>query len=131
MKWMLDLNVLLDVIQQREPFYLDSAKAVSRIVRGQVSGCIAGHSLTTLYYLVSRHVDEVAAGDLVDWLLRHFEVVPQDTVVFQRARELEFSDFEDAALSSAAEGAGCDYIVTRNVRDFENSPVLAVRPADL
>ena len=47
MKWMFDLNVLLDVIQQREPFYSASARALSQILRGEVTGCLAGHALTT------------------------------------------------------------------------------------
>ncbi len=122
MKWLVDLNVLLDVIQQREPFFADSALVISRIVRGDVTGYIPGHELTTAYYVVSRYADREAANDLVDWLVGHFEVVAEDSTVFRRARELRFPDFEDAAVASAAEAAGCDCIVTRNTRDFAASP---------
>jgi hypothetical protein len=39
-------------------------------------------------------------------------------------------DFEDSVVAAVAAAAGCDYIVTRNVRDFTGSPVLAVTPAE-
>ena len=40
------------------------------------------------------------------------------------------TDFEDAALASAAEAAGCELIITRNVADFGSSPVPAVTPEE-
>lgn len=131
MKWMFDLNVLLDVIQQREPFYSASAQALSKIIQGKATGCLAGHALTTLHYIVGRYADRGQADDLIDWLLLHLDVVPQDKAIFLRARALSFSDFEDAALASAAEAAQCDYIVTRNVADFRDSPVRAITPREL
>jgi len=39
-------------------------------------------------------------------------------------------DFEDAAVARAAETMGCRYVVTRNVRDFERSPVPATTPEE-
>ena len=131
MKWLVDLNVLLDVIQQRLPFFDSSAQVVSKIVRGKATGYIAGHELTTAHYIVSRYANRQAADDLVDWLLVHVEVVSESATIFRRARELPLADFEDAAIASAAEAAQCDYIVTRNVRDFTDSPIPAITPADL
>lgn len=132
MRWLIDLNVLLDVIQERQPFFDDSAQVISRIVRGEASGSVAGHELTTAYYIVRRYADKRSAGDLVDWLLVHFDIIAEDSNVFRRARELGFPDFEDAAIASAAEVAGCNYIVTRNTGDFPaSSPVPAISPAEL
>ncbi len=131
MKWLIDLNVLLDVIQQRLPFFDSSAQVISKTVRGEAAGFIASHELTTIYYIVNRHANRQAADDIVDWLLVHFEIIPQGAEVFKRARQLAFADFEDAAVASAAEAAQCEFIVTRNVVDFTNSPVPAIAPADL
>jgi hypothetical protein len=41
MKVMLDLNVLLDVVQRREPFYAASAAVLSRFVEGLDVACPA------------------------------------------------------------------------------------------
>ena len=127
---MLDLNVLLDVVQRREPFYTASATVLSQAVENPGMSCLPGHALTTLHYIVAKYADREQANTLVDWALAHLEIVPQDRALFVRARNLRFDDFEDAALASAAETAGCKVILTRNVADFGTSPVPAVTPEE-
>jgi predicted nucleic acid-binding protein len=127
---MLDLNVLLDVVQRREPFYAASATVLSQAVEGTDASCVPGHILTTLHYILSKNAGRERADTVVDWVLAHLEIVPQDRAQFVRARSLRFDDFEDAALASAAEAAGCKLILTRNVADFETSPVPAVTPEE-
>lgn len=131
MRWMLDLNVVLDVLQRREPFYGASASILSSIVQNEVEGFLPAHGVTTIHSIVQRHGDTGSADQAVDWLLQNLEIVPQDTTTFVRARSYSFADFEDAALASAAAAADCDYIVTRNVTDFARSPVPAVTPEEL
>jgi predicted nucleic acid-binding protein len=130
MRVMLDLNVLLDVVQRREPFYAASAMVLSRALDGPNLACMPGHALTTLYYIVAKYADPGRAGELIDWILAHLEIVPQDRTQFVRARGLGLDDFEDAALASAAEAAGCELILTRNVADFKASPIPAVTPEE-
>ncbi|HLX09953.1 MAG TPA: PIN domain-containing protein [Thermoanaerobaculia bacterium] len=130
MRVMLDLNVVLDVVQRREPFYTASATVLSQAVEGENVACLPGHALTTLHYIVSKYAGREQAGTLVDWVLAHLEVVSQDRAQFVRARSLKFDDFEDAALASAAEAADCKYIITRNVADFRRSPVPAATPEE-
>jgi predicted nucleic acid-binding protein len=127
---MLDLNVLLDVVQKREPFYAASATVLSRAVEGPYISCLPGHALTTLHYITAKHAGREQADTLVDWVLAYLEIVPQDRAQFVRARSLRFDDFEDAAVASAAEAAGCKLILTRNVADFGGSPVAAVTPEE-
>jgi predicted nucleic acid-binding protein len=130
MKVMLDLNVLLDVVQRREPFFAASAGVLSRAVEDTDVACLAGHAVTTLHYIVAKYAGREKGDSLVDWILAHLEIVPQDRAQFVRARSLIFDDFEDAALASAAEAAGCEIIVTRNLADFTGSPVPAVSPEE-
>jgi predicted nucleic acid-binding protein len=127
---MLDLNVLLDVVQRREPFYAASAAVLGQAIEGPNVACLPGHALTTLHYIVAKYANREHAGTLVDWVLAHLEIVPQDRTQFVRARSLQFSDFEDAAVASAAEASGCELIITRNVADFGSSPVPAVTPEE-
>jgi predicted nucleic acid-binding protein len=130
MRLMLDLNVLLDVVQRREPFYAASASLLSRALDHEMEGYLPGHALTTLHYIVNRSAGRKEADDLVDWLLAHLEIVAQDKLQFVRARNLAFHDSEDAVVASAAEASRCDLIATRNVADFEGSPVPAVTPEE-
>ena len=63
-------------------------------------------------------------------MLRYFEVVPAGRDAMLRARTLGWDDFEDAVVAAAAESAGCDALVTRNVKDFRDSPVPALTPEE-
>lgn len=131
MKVLLDLNVLLDVIQEREPHYAASAEILSRIAWGELEGAVPGHALTTIHYVVSKFGDREIGEEAVEWMLKEVEIVGEDRELFLRARSLGMKDFEDAVVTSAAEHARCDYVVTRNVEDFAGSPIPAITPAEL
>ena len=131
MKVLVDLNVLLDVIQKREPHYTASAAVLSNIARGKIGGAVPGHALTTIYYLVSRFAHRESANEAIDWILGDFEVVGESRDIMLRARSLPMEDFEDAVVAAAAEAIHCDWVVTRNVRDFGTSPVSAITPKEL
>jgi hypothetical protein len=62
--------------------------------------------------------------------LADFVIHPSDKTNFQRARRLPLKDFEDALVASVAEATGSDYVVTRNMNDFEGSPVPAITPIE-
>jgi predicted nucleic acid-binding protein len=130
MKVLIDLNVLLDVVQKREPHYAASAAVLSCVVRKDVEACLPGHALTTIHYVVGRSRDRKKADEVVDWLLGAFDVVGEGKEEFLRARRLPMGDFEDAVVASAAERGGCDCVVTRNVADFRGSPVRALTPEE-
>ena len=131
MKVLVDLNVLLDVIQKREPHYPASASVLSNIARGEIEGAVPGHALTTVYYLVSRLAHRETANEAIDWILGDFEVVGQGRDIMLRARGLPMEDFEDAVVAAAAEAIHCDWVVTRNVTDFHASPIPAITPKEL
>ena len=130
MRAMFDLNVLLDVLQLRQPWVRASGELCARAVRGELEGVVAPHALTTLFYVLDRHADRATAEKDVDWLLRSFVLAPAECSVFLRARALQLPDFEDAVVAAAAEAARCDVILTRNLPDFAGSPVPAVAPEE-
>ena len=51
--------------------------------------------------------------------------------VLERAVAMKWKDFEDAVQSATAESVHADYIVTRNLKDFMKSKVIAFTPAEL
>lgn len=127
---LLDLNVLLDVVQKREPRYAASAGVIELAIRGDVKGALPAHAMTTVHYIVGRYQGGGKADEVVDWLLRHFEVAAIGHAQVQRARALGWADFEDAVVAAAAESSGCQAIVTRNVKDFSRSLVPAMTPEE-
>ena len=54
---LIDLNVLLDVIQNRQPHVVASAEVLSRAVCGEFQARVASHAVTTFYYVVRNETD--------------------------------------------------------------------------
>jgi hypothetical protein len=127
---LIDLTVLLDVIQTRQPHYSDSASVLSAARNHEFQALLPVHAITTAHYIIERSSGALAATAALDWLLQHFDMPASDKSVLVRARNLDFADYEDAVVASIAERSGCDYIITRNVADFRHSPVTAVTPAE-
>jgi predicted nucleic acid-binding protein len=124
MKVTVDLNVLLDVAQNRVPHYHASEEVLHRARLGEFAAVLPGHALTTLHYIIEKYAGTSEANQTVDELLTDFAVHPVDKTNFQRARQLSLilKDFEDAVVAVVAEATGSDYIVTRNVPDFAGLP---------
>lgn len=130
MKVTVDLNVLLDVAQNRLPHYHASEEVVHRVRRGEFAAVLPGHALTTLHYILEKYSGTALANQTLDGLLADFAIHPVDKTNFQRARQLPLSDFEDAVVAVTAEVTRSDFIVTRNVADFVGSSVPAITPID-
>jgi predicted nucleic acid-binding protein len=127
---LVDTNVLLDVIQKREPFYRTSAAVLDHVIRLRCRGFLPTHAVTTIHYLVDRYQDAKTANQAVAWLLSHFDIAGITRAELVTAQSYGWKDYEDAVVAAAAKTQGCRHIVTRNVRDFGDSPVPAVTPEE-
>ena len=128
---LLDLNVVLDVLAKREPHYAESQRIWAAVETDQVRGILAAHSVTTLYYLLSKHLDHQHAEASLRDVLQVFSVAMVDETVIQSALALWWEDFEDAVQMAAAAEAGASYLITRNVKDFGDGPLPALTPGEL
>jgi predicted nucleic acid-binding protein len=125
---LLDTNVVLDVLLDRQPHAEASARVWAAVETRVAEGMLAAHSVTTIHYLVRREKGNARAKRIVSAILRVLTVAVVDGGTVQEALQLPFSDFEDAVTAAAARQAGCDFIVTRDPRGFRESPVRAVPP---
>ncbi|MCP5096328.1 MAG: PIN domain-containing protein, partial [Chloroflexi bacterium] len=126
---LVDLNVIVDVVQHRQPFYEESARVLDAVVRQKATGWLAAHSITTLFYVITRLQNRETAVAAITGLLDAFTVATVDDQVIRKALSWGWSDFEDAVQMAAATNAGADYLITRNPRDFKASTIPVVQPA--
>lgn len=128
MNLLLDINIVLDVILQRQPWALEAAQLLAAIERGKATGYVAGHTITTAHYVTAKAQDRSIAGTAISDLLRIVDVAPVERADFHQALALGWTDFEDAVQAVCALKIGADYIVTRNEEDFQGIRIPA-RPA--
>ncbi len=126
---LVDLNVVLDVLQNRPAFYEDSAQVLDAVVRQDVIGYLSAHSITTLFYVLNRLRNRETAVAAISGLLDAFIIAAVDDDVIRKALSWGWSDFEDAVQLAAAVQAGADYLITRNPRDFQEGLIPIVQPA--
>lgn len=131
MRWLLDTNVLLDVLADREPWADHSARVLERVERGEATGFVAAHAVTTLFYLVSLARGTEVAREKIRTLLRLLEVAPVDGERLLHALALPLEDFEDAVHAACAEREEVDVLVTRNEKDFVGTGVEVLSPVEL
>jgi predicted nucleic acid-binding protein len=130
-KLLLDINVLLDVLADREPFAEDAALVLSLVEEGKAEAVIAAHTVTTLFYFLDRDLGSRSARRALIDLLRLVSVVPVDHDRILQALALGWKDFEDAVQAACAAKADAEFIVTRDKKGFARSDVQAITPAEL
>ena len=126
-----DTNVVVDILLKREPFFMDSFKALSEIAGKSANGIIGTSAITDIYYIVNKEMKdrEKSLNSIFNILkiLLLVETIPQDIFT---AKTLNIPDFEDSVVSAIANRNGAEYIITRNVDDFAKSSVPAISPSD-
>ena len=127
---LLDTDVLIDIALDRPPHSDPAAELLDRIEHGAEAASIAWHSVSNLYYVVTPTLGGVSARDFIVELTRFVAVAATDTEGIRYAAELPMKDFEDAMQVAAARACGARHIVTRNVQDYERSPIRAVAPGE-
>ncbi len=127
---LVDINVILDVLQKREPFYGASAGLLAALERGAAQGYVAARSLATLYYLLQKGKNSSEARATMTSLLQIFKIAPVDQETIEQALTLEFRDFEDAVQMVSALRSKVDFLITRNVRDYRPELLPVLQPVD-
>jgi predicted nucleic acid-binding protein len=129
MKLLVDINVLLDVFQQRQPWAGDASRLLTAVEQGRATAYVAGHTVTTAHYVVARTQGKQAASMMVSELLRFVEIVPVEKADFHDALALGFADFEDAVQAVCARKADAEAIVTRDADGFAGTSLRVVSAA--
>ena len=130
MKVLFDVNVVLDIVGNRSPFYGDSHAALLKAAEVGATILLAVHAYSTLYYLLGAEETRAVRADLMEWVFDTFEVAQEGVAELMAARSYGMPDFEDVLVAAAAVSTGCDCIITRNTKDLVASPVRAVSPTD-
>lgn len=123
---LLDTDVLLDVALDRIPHSGPASELLNRLEQGVEDACIAWHSVSNIYYIMSPVHGDVDSRDFILELTSFVSVAATDTQGIRFAAQLPMSDFEDAMQVAAASAGGARIIVTRNLRDYDESPIPAV-----
>jgi predicted nucleic acid-binding protein len=127
---LIDTNIVLDYLLEREPFLQDAEALFDAINSGQVMGYVTATTLTDIFYIARRQTRSVElARQAVSSTLAVMVICSVNRAVLEAAFASALADFEDAVQICCAISQGLEVIVTRDTQGFSGSviPVWSVR----
>jgi|SRR5690606_13787705 len=120
-KVFIDTNVALDLLTQREPFFVDAQKLFSLSDKGYFQLYLSADVFTTIAYFLNKYVGKQEAITYLIKFKTLVSILPVNEKVIDLALASKSSDFEDAVQIAVAETNEMNCIVTRNVKDFSQT----------
>ena len=131
MQILVDSNVILDSLIGRQPFFDQSDAVIKLCAQNKVKGYAAAHTITNMHYILRKTHSDMERRRIILQVFSILEIVPVNyEKLFRAIINVDFKDFEDCVQDECAAEVGADFIVTRNVKDFEGGKVPAVTPED-
>lgn len=130
MRLLIDANILLDVLQKREPYFHNSSLIWKLCETGSADGYVSSLTFANLIYVMRKELNPGKIETVLQQLKLIFQLTDLSMADITKAANLKWDDFEDAIQSAIAERINADYIITRNVRDFNKSSITAFTPEE-
>ena len=129
MKVLLDTNIIIDAFTDREPFADLAGQILLAIELKKIDGYITPNLLIDTSYHLQHHLhNKQTVREYVKSALKIFKIIDLTGVDCCQAHHSEMVDFKDSVLAFSAYRNGINLIITRNTKDFKNSPIPAITP---
>lgn len=126
---LVDTNVVLDILLEREPHAGEARFILSKCAKREVDGYLAAHSIPNLFYILRKAYSQKERRVFIKNLCDIFYISELNAKKIMLAAENEkFKDFEDCFQEECAVDVMADYIVTRNSDDFQKSRIKVIEP---
>jgi predicted nucleic acid-binding protein len=132
MKVLLDTNVVLDAIVNREPFYHDAQNVIDLILDNKLEGYITANSVTDIYYIAKKHLNKNDLRNTMRSLFTIFAIIDVFGTDCHKALDFPLDDYEDALLVVCGDRTKIDHIITRDKEFLKNTKpsIPAISPSD-
>ena len=111
---LLDTNIIMDALQERQPFDVPAKEIMRKACNGEIMCCFTANAATDIFYLYTKARDVQSARSALEYLLENYGVVSVTKEDCIDAFSIPIDDFEDALVAVCAKKAGVDFIVTRD-----------------
>jgi predicted nucleic acid-binding protein len=130
MKLFIDANVVLDLILKRQPFFDNIAQIVTVSENKKYTLCLSSVTFVNVNYIACKFTDKKTVLESLKKLRILFDVLSVSEIEIDKALYSTFNDFEDAVQHYCAMKNDCDYIITRDSKDFKNSEIPTLTPIE-
>lgn len=129
MRVLIDTCVIMDIFRDKEPFSIAAQQVLLGVEQGYFEGYLSANQLTDIHYLMHKELhSEARTIDILRSICKLIKIIDTTAEDCRRALVSGRSDFEDSLEIESALREDLDCIVTRNVKDFTDSPVPVYTP---
>ena len=126
---LIDTDVVLDYMLRREPFADAVFNCIDYLTVNKSNIWLTASTVTDIYYVSNRTLKKAsAAKKIVATLLHSYQVAAVSKTDCINALCSQCVDYEDALTSICAERVKAKYIITRNLKGFNESSIPAISP---
>ena len=131
MRVLVDTNIVLDYLLEREPYAESAKKIVVACKQKKVIGCIAGHTVSNMFFILRKTYSVEDRRTILKDICKLFDVEGIDRLkIIQALDNSDFKDFEDCLQMQCAKSFRADYILTRNLADYRDSEIACISPEE-
>ncbi len=130
MRVLLDTNIVLDFVLERNPFFIEANEIFLKLQNAEFLGYISPITPINVFYTTRKERGKDIALMATEELLKLAEIAETNQKTFQTALLLNFKDYQDAVQCACSVAENLDALITRNVKDFANSSVKVYSPVE-
>lgn len=133
MKVLLDTNIVVDVLQDREPMNLSGRKIFLAVASKRINGYLTAKEIADIHFFARKqfkgqeNVDEKARR-VVAKIMTIFGIIDTMKEDCRQAIGIPNGDYEDAIMIASAQRCHLDVIITRNTKHFEIGNISVYEP---
>ena len=131
MRIYVDTNVIIDLLAKRQPFYKDAKDLFSMIAKEELIAYTSVKSISDVYYVLKRNTHNKTDTDkLIVKLISLLYVADNEGIDLLKSLSYKTKDFEDNLISQLSSRMKLDYIISRNIQDFDQDIVKTITPKE-
>ena len=123
-----DCDVIIDLLTRREPHFSDSSLIFQSALENKLKLFTSPLAIANVHYMIRKTKSEENTRKAISKLLSFITITEMNQNTVLKALESDMKDFEDALQSFSAEPLACDYIITRDTKDYKKSSLEAKTP---
>ena len=130
MNVLIDGNIILDVLQNREPHIEASSKVWKLCETNLVNGYVSALTFADMVYVMRKELTPAKIYEVLKKLALIFHFTELSISDMEKAAGMMWKDYEDAVQAAIAERIRATAIITRNNKDYQQSKIPAFTPAE-
>ncbi len=129
-KALLDTDVNLDFILQRQPFFVEADEIFLRRSDGDFEAYVCDITPVNIFYIGRKEIGRQPTIQAIADLLTMAKICTVGKAILQMALTSPVTDYEDAVQHECALAENLDAIVTRNTKDYKDASIKVYSPSE-